>query len=59
VRWSARDELAAWGRAVRGVALGLAVVAVGLLALRVAGPRGLLAAALVGAAIWWLARLGR
>ncbi len=55
--WLAR-EAAAWGRAVRGVATGLAVAAVALVVLRAAGVRGLLAAVVVGGLVWWLARLG-
>ncbi len=56
--WLAR-EATAWGRAVRGVAIGLVVAAAALAALRFAGARGLLAALLVGWVIWWLGRLGR
>jgi hypothetical protein len=58
-RWTARDEVAAWGRAVRGVVVGLALVAAALVVLRVAGARGLLVSAAAGAVIWWLARVGR
>lgn len=56
--WLAREALA-WGRAARGVAIGLVVAAAALVALRVAGARGLLVAAVFGAAIWWLGRVGR
>lgn len=55
--WLAR-EVAAWIRAVRGVAVGLVVAAVALVVLRVAGLRGLLATAVIGGLVWWLARLG-
>ncbi len=58
-RWTPTGELAAWGRAVRGVLLTVVLVAAGLVVLRVAGARGLLAAAAVGGLCVWLARLGR
>ncbi len=57
-RWFVR-EATAWGRAARGVAIGLVVTAAALVVLRFAGARGLLVALLVGWAIWWLGRLGR
>ncbi|HEY8369606.1 MAG TPA: hypothetical protein VIM86_09870 [Thermodesulfobacteriota bacterium] len=58
-RFSLAREVAAWARAVRGVAVTLALAAAALVVLRVAGPRGLLVAAAVGAVVFWLSRLGR
>ena len=54
--WSPIEELAAWGRAVRGVAVSLVLLAAALVVLRAAGPRGLLAVVVVGGLVWWLAR---
>lgn len=55
--WLAR-EVAAWGRAIRGVAVGLAVAAVALAVLRFAGGRGLLVVAVLAGLLWGLARIG-